>query len=212
MNSPIPPTMDETGPLGFSSEDSELELDPRSDDDAEFLPRPPFRLAGSSLALIGCIAIGAGFLGGVLSQRHHDSGITRTGNGATRAGLTGGTGAARFAGGEGFGAGGFGGAAGAGGTGAGATGTGTGTGGSGTAGSGTSSTAIPSLIGTVASAGPSLAIVTNLGGAKVTVHLGKTTKLTAPYGTSTLTKGESVSVFGTKAADGTITATAVTVT
>jgi Domain of unknown function (DUF5666) len=177
-----------------------------SEDDLEdeFLPRPPRRLATSSIVLIGCAAVAAGFLGGVLVQRHHDTGITRTtaatGRGTPAAAAGGRTGGFGAAAGEGFGTG----------TGGGAGGFGGGTGG--TAGTGSAAgTTIPSLIGTVASVTPTTASVTNLGGQKVVVHLGKSTKLTAAYGTS-LAKGESVSVYGSKAADGSITATAITVT
>jgi hypothetical protein len=177
-----------------------------SDDDAydesEFVPRKPWRVTGLTVILAVCVLIGGGFLGGVLTQKHHDRGLAGgTGAAALRTAFAGRTGG--FGGGTGGFGGGAAGAGAAGGTGT-AAGAGSATGGS------TTATAVPAVIGTVSALTPTAASVTNLGGTKVAVTLSKTTKVTAAYGT-VLKIGDSVSVYGTKASTGTVAATSVTV-
>ncbi|MGX7679888.1 DUF5666 domain-containing protein [Jatrophihabitans sp. DSM 45814] len=176
--------------------------------DADFIPKPPFRLGTLSIALVGLIIVGVGFLGGVLVQKHHDKGSSATagrgGAGATFGGTraaAGGAGAGGFGGQRGGAEGATGGFGGSGGFGT----TGTGSGGQPGAG-----TAIPAVIGTVSSLTGRNMIVQNLGGKKVPVLLAASTVVTAKYG-SILKVGASVAVSGSAAANGLISATSVAV-
>jgi hypothetical protein len=159
------------------------------DSDDDFIPKPPFRFTPLSIGLLALIVIGAGFIGGVLVQKHHDQGSTSSARSGTArvGGFPGG------AAGEGFGA-------------AGGTGTATATG------TGTSATAAatPAVIGTVSSVSGQTLVVKNLGGKSVTVHLSSTTTVTTSWGAA-LKAGQTVSVTGPSATDGSVTATAVTV-
>lgn len=158
------------------------------DSDDDFIPKPPFRFTPLSIGLLALIVIGAGFIGGVLVQKHHDQGSTSSARSGTArvGGFPGG------AAGEGFGA-------------AGGTGTATGTG------AGTSATAAtPAVIGTVSSVSGQTLVVKNLGGKSVTVHLSSATKVTTSWGAA-LKANQTVSVAGTSATDGSVTATAITV-
>jgi hypothetical protein len=156
------------------------------DDDAEFAELPARRHvpAVTKLLVVG-ILVAISFAGGVLVQKQHDAGLTSA--------------IPAFAGGAGgmppF-------LSGAGGTGA------------GSSSGGSSSTAVsgPVLVGTVESVSGGDITVKDFGGATHVVHTGATTGLAttgADWSTS-LPSGTTVSVEGTKAADGTVTATTVT--
>jgi hypothetical protein len=175
----------------------------RDPDDLDLLEppwaAPPLANRWTLLLAAGLLAA-LGFGGGVLVQKNHDAGL---------AGSAGGAGAAAraFARAGGFGgAGGTGGTGGFGGTG-GASGTGT-QAGSGGSGSG-SVTGTPVVVGTVVSVAAGTLVVQNFAGAKVTVKVPAGTPVTST-GLTGLQPGASVSVTGTKAADGTVTATSVT--
>jgi hypothetical protein len=145
----------------------------------------------TSILAVGIIAA-AGFAGGVALQKNHDVGLT-TASTTTGAGR-----ASAFAGaGGGFG-GGAGGGAGGSGTTAGGTTNGTG-----------AAAATPAVVGTIASVSGSTITVKNFAGTTVTVHIPATASVTTP-GLTPLTAGMTASVVGAKAADGSITATAVT--
>ena len=156
------------------------------DDDAEFADLPPKRHvpALTKLLVVG-ILVGISFAGGVLVQKQHDAGQTSS--------------VPNFAGGAGglpgFNAGG--GAAG------GAPSTG---GGAPVAASG------PVLVGTVESISSSDITIKDLGGTTHVVHTSATTGLSttgADWSTSLL-PGSIVSIDGTKADDGTVSATTIT--
>jgi hypothetical protein len=210
------PTVEETFFPGIGSvavSDPPMDGPPPIDDDEDFAPRPRFRLSALSILLIVILIAGIGFLGGVSVGKNHAS--TSSGTGAAR---TGGTARGAF-GGEGF-AGFGGGAAGAGGAGTAGTGTaGTGTAGTGTAGTGTGGTgtataaATPVVIGTISSVSGKTVVVKNLGGTSITVHLSATTTVTKLASTtaSALAAGQAVSVYGTTAADKSVTATNLTI-
>ena len=155
---------------------------PEGDDDLDLAP-PPRRHLGAltGTLLAGLLAAGT-FAGGVLAQKSHDRGLLA---GATvgRAGRT-----AAFAGGAGGGGAGGGGA------------------GSGTAAAG------PVVIGTVVSSTGTSLVVKNFAGRTVTVSLGEGTAVTrsTAVAPAALRPGTAVSITGTTAPDGSVTATAVT--
>jgi hypothetical protein len=187
------------------------------DEDDDFLPKPKAKLGRMSLILAAVLVAGAGFLGGIWTQKNHGTAAgAATGGFGTRQGITGAqTGEGGFGGrtGTGTGAGGTGTGIGAGtGTGAGGTGTGTGTGAGGTGTGGGTTAAVPAVIGTVTVLTGSEMVVQNLGGKQVSVHLSATTTVSKKFGVADLTVGKTVSVAGTTAADGSVTATLVTVT
>jgi hypothetical protein len=168
---------------------------------------PPRRVSRFTVILAAGVVAALGFAGGGLVQKQHDAGLAGASNSGAaaarsfaRANGFGGTGAT---GGFGAGAPGTGGTAGSGAAGSGAAGSGgTGSGGSGAA-SGT-----PVVVGTVVSVGQGTLVVQNFAGAKVSVHVPAGTPVTAASLTG-LRAGMTVSVTGTKAADGTVTATSV---
>ena len=185
-----------------------------SDPDAEDLDlldqvwTPPQRVSRLTVILAVGVVAALGFAGGVLVQKQHDAGLAGASNSGTAAA------ARQFARANGFGGagapGGFGaGAPGIGGTaGSGAAGTGgTGSGGTGSGGTGSAS-GTPVVVGTVVSVGRGTLVVQNFAGAKVSVHVPAGTPVTAASLTG-LRAGMTVSVIGTKAADGTVTATSV---
>jgi hypothetical protein len=138
------------------------------------------------LLAVGVLAVAA-FIGGVLVQKNHDAGLASASGTRARA-------AGAFPAG-GFPAGGFGA-----GTGAGA--------GAGAGGPTAAAAAPPVVVGTVAAVKGSDLTVKNFAGATVVVHVPAGTPVTLP-GLIPLAPGMTVSVTGTKAADGSVTATAV---
>lgn len=164
----------------------------------------PHRVGRVTLLLAGGLVAALGFAGGALVQRSHDGGLASTGGaGAGAAGRA-------FARSGGFG--GFGTPTGGG---SGTGGSGTGTGGQGTdsggrAGSaGGAGTGAPVVVGKVLSVGAGSVVVENFAGTKVTVRVPATAAVTTT-GLTGLRPGATVSVTGTKAADGSVTATSVT--
>jgi hypothetical protein len=193
--------------------------DPSDDDDLfdsgdDAFHRPGRTNGWTRLLLFALIGV-IGFGGGVLAQKSHDTGLTSSAGGATAFRPRSGT--AGSATGGGFGAGGFG-PGGPGGFGNGQAGqqagqgANAGAGGNGAGGNGGSagSEALPVVVGTVTDVAAGRITVTNFGGKAVPVAIGPTTTITLT-GTTSLTKGLSASVIGTKGADGTVTATAITV-
>lgn len=177
-----------------------------ADEDLDLLVEVNRKPSRTTVLLAVGILASVAFLGGAVVQKNF---------GETSAGATPGAGAGGFAaraGGNAGGYGGFGGAGGApgGGTQAGGT-TGTAGGAGGTA--GTTAAATPVVVGTVAKISGSSLTVKNLGGksVQVTVPAGATITLVAGKTLTTLKTGATVSVAGKTAADGTVTATSVTV-
>jgi hypothetical protein len=158
------------------------------DDDLFAGWEPQRRVTRLTVVLAACLLVVAGFAVGAVVAKRATSGTT-----ATAAGLAGAGGAAAR---EGFG--GFGGGAG-GFRGGGTTGAGT------TGGAGTGS---PVVVGTVASVAANRITVTNFAGKTVVVRVPPRTPVTTP-GLGGLKKGQTVSVEGTRASDGSVTATAV---
>jgi hypothetical protein len=171
-----------------------------------------------AVAILAAVA----FIGGVAAQKHWGgTSSTAAGGFAARAGAVGRT-AGRTGGfgeGGGFGgAGGFeggtGGFTGQAGTGAGAGGTAAaGGGGGGTAaGGGTASTGTPVVVGTVSKVSGTTITVKNFAGKSVTVKVpaSASVTVTGKAALKGLKAGESISVVGTKASSGTVTATSVT--
>ena len=160
--------------------------DPAPDDDAEFAELPPKRHvpALTKLLVVG-ILVAISFAGGVLVQKQHDASQTSA--------------LPAFAGG-------------AGGLPAFLTGGGAAGGASSTGGSSSAAASGPVLVGTVESVSGGDVTVKDLGGTTHVVHTSATTGLAttgADWSTS-LPPGTTVSVEGTKAGDGTVTATTVT--
>lgn len=172
--------------------------------DSEFAPQPRKRLGKLTAVLVALLVAGGGFLAGVQVQKHQTTPAASAASAFARRG----TGAAAGEGGfTGFGGG-------AGGTGRGTGGTGgTGTGGTGTGGTGSggagSTTSIPAVIGQIVSVNGDTVVVKNLGGKLITVKLSGTTTVTQVSTVAALKAGQNVTVAGTTAADGTVTATSV---
>jgi hypothetical protein len=208
-------------------------VEPVDDDDLDLLADSGNRPGRFTWILVGAIVAALTFLGGVAVQKHYggssSSPISFAGAGArTGAGGTGtrglGYGGAGGAGGAG-GYGSFGGFAGGAGAGTGvagqgqgqqggsAAGTGSGAAGSGAAGSGAAA-ATPVVVGTVSKLSGSTLVVKNFGGKSVTVKITAATTFSLPakLAVSGLKKGTSVSVAGSTAKDGTVTASSVTAT
>jgi hypothetical protein len=160
----------------------------------DFIPRAPHRIGKLTIALSGALLLTGGFLGGVLTQKHHDTGLTasRTGGGAAAR-----TGAGQFAG--------FGGAGGARGSAAPSASGSSGTGGS----TGSTDTNGPAVIGQIVSVNGSTVVVQNLGGKRVTVHLGTDTEVSTKAKPTDLKAGQPVTVSGSTAADGSVTASTI---
>jgi Domain of unknown function (DUF5666) len=159
------------------------------EDDADITALPPRRRVPALtkllfVAILGTLAFG----GGVLVQKQHDASLT-----ASPASL-----ASLFAGGLPAGGGG--------GLGAGPTASGSPTGGTGSTG------VVPVLIGTVESVNGSDLTVKDLGGTSHVVHATATTTISVASAdwSASLKVGATVSIQGSKAADGSVTATAVT--
>ena len=162
------------------------------EDDADITALPPRRRVPTLTKLLFVAIVGAlAFGGGVLVQKQHDAALTSAARVPNFASL--------------FGAGGPPGGVGAGGPSAStATGAGSGAGGS--------TSAVPVLVGTVESVSGSDLTVKDLGGKSHVVHATASTTLSVvgPDWSGSLKTGATVSVQGTKAADGSVTATMVT--
>jgi hypothetical protein len=175
------------GDGGGNQADSDDELD------SEFVPQPRRRIGALTIALAALLVAGAGFLAGVQVQQHQGSAGTATDSNAfARRGGTGGggTGGGGF---SGFGA-----------------GAGSGTGADAGSGAGAvAGTAGPVVIGQIVSVTGDTVVVRNLGGKEVTVKLSSDTTITQTAKVSDLKAGQTVSVSGSTAADGSVTATAV---
>jgi hypothetical protein len=189
-------------------------------DDLDLLAESGRKVTRITVILMAAILAGVAFLGGAVVQKQWGStSSSGFGTGGTAAaGRAGGFGAEGGFGGQagGFGGGaegGFGGAAG--GTTGGTTG-GTGTqGGQGTGTGSTGSTgtsATPVVVGTVTKVSGRTLSVKNFGGKTITVKVPKGTTITSSSDSalSGLAKGASVSVAGSTASDGTVTATSIT--
>lgn len=169
-------------------------------------PRRVSRL--TVLLVVGLVAT-SGFAAGVLMQRHHDAGLISASAGGAAA-------ARNLARGNGLG--GFGGTPGQAdppgrpGIGGGEAGPGQsamGPNGRSAGGDPGSSAGTPVVVGTVVSVGSGALVVQNFAGTKVTVRVPAGTPVTA-VGLTGLRPGATVSVIGTKASDGTVTASMVT--
>ena len=178
--SPAPPLPTQPDPATFGE-----------DDDADITAVPPRRRVPALTKLLFVAIIGTlAFAGGVLVQKQHDAALTSASRTPDFASLFAGGGVPT-------------------GPSAGGTGTGATAGGS-TAGGSTG--AVPVLIGTVESVSGSDLTVKDLGGTSHVVHATATTTLSVVSAdwSGSLKAGATVSVQGTKAADGSVTATVVT--
>ena len=168
------------------------------EDDADLAAVPPRRRVPALTKLLFVAIIGAlAFGGGVLVQKQHDATLTSASRVPDFASLFGAGGLPTGAGPR---------------AGAGAS-SAPGIGGAGTGGSAAGSTGdVPVLIGTVESISGSDLTVKDLGGATHVVHGTATTVLSVISAdwSGSLKTGATVSVQGTKAPDGSVTATAVT--
>jgi hypothetical protein len=189
-----------------------------ADDDLDLLAEVNRKPSRATVLLIAGILATLAFVGGVVVQKHYGGTTTAAGPGGAggfagrQGGTAGGAGGYGGFGGGGASGGGLGGgqAGGQAGTGqAGAAAGGAGAGGTGTG----SAAATPVVVGTVAKMSGSSLTVKNLGGksVKVKVPEGASITLVAGKTLTTLKVGATVSVAGTTAADGTVTATSVTV-
>ncbi len=159
----------------------------------------PRRTSKATALLAAGIVAAAGFAAGAYLQRSHDQGLIPTASAGAGAGAR-----AGFGGGAGFGgAAGFGGGT----AGAGGTGRASGAAGAGQAGAGAAAQA-PAVVGTVSAVHGSTVTVKNFGGAAIEVHVSDTTSVTS-VGLGGLKPGATVAVFGTKAGDGSVTATSI---
>jgi hypothetical protein len=160
--------------------------DRAADDDAEFAELPPKRQvpALTKLLVVG-ILVAMSFAGGVLVQKQHDASQTS----AVPGGVGGAGGLPAFL------------------TGAGAT-----VGGSSTGGRPSTAASGPVLVGTIESVSGGDITVKDLGGKTHAVHTGATTgfAVTGADWSTSLPPGTTVSIEGTKADDGTVTATTIT--
>ena len=162
--------------------DADMGADPDDDLFGDWEPRRVPRL---TVVLAAAVLVVAGFaVGAVIAKRSAPA--------SSAAGAGGAAAAARFAGQNGAG---FGGSAGFGGGGAGAGGSG-------------ANAAAPAVVGTVEYVGAGRLVVKNFAGAQVVVHVPAGTPVTTT-GLTGLTKGRTVSVQGTRASDGSVTATAI---
>lgn len=194
----------ETAELEPRAADADLlALPPRADDlGAALAARPPrAKLPRVTTSLVAAVLICAGFLGGVLVQKHLGGSNSRGGGNFSFAGGTrGGTGAGATGTGGGF----FG--RGGGGTG---TGTGTGTGGSGTGTGGAGGGAITGKVTVVS--GKTLYVTAADGSVYTVTTTGTTTvNVTAPGSISQLKPGQTVVISGNSDNNGNVTATSIT--
>jgi hypothetical protein len=159
-------------------------------DDDEFgaAPGKQRRVPPLTGLLVLGVALALSFTGGVLIQKHHDAGTTAASTGAATA-------SGGFPGGAG---GGFPGAA--------------PSAGSAASGGSSATTSGPVVIGTVVSIKGQTMTVKDLGGKRHVVHLTASTKTTktTTIAVGALPAGTTVSVEGTKNADGSVGATAIT--
>lgn len=172
---------------------------PFEDDDDLLDVTPPRRPSRVTAALLAGIVAAAGFAGGAYVQKRHDAGLT-----SAAAGPAGGAAAFR---------GGFGGTAprgveAPGGFGDAAPGAGSGAGSGGAAGG--SGTAAPAVVGKVVAVSGTTLTVRNFAGRTVKVTVPDGASVTTAVPLPSLKAGTSVSVTGTAAVDGTVTATGVT--
>jgi hypothetical protein len=164
-----------------------------ADEDMDLLAAVNHKPSRLTVILLAAILAAAAFGGGVLVQKHYGASSTA----ATGTGLP--SGFPSFAGGGGF-PGGAGGPS--------VTGTGGGGGGAG----GGAATNTPSVVGTVVKVSGTTVTVKNFAGKTVTVKVpaGTTISLSSTLSLTGLKSGTTVSVVGTTAADGSVTASAVT--
>ena len=155
-------------------------------------PRRTNRL--TAVLVAGLVAV-AGFAAGVIVQKQHDANLTATPT-AGFAGAGAGAGRQRAGGSTGLGAGGA------------LPGTSSGAGAGAAAPSGAAASGVPVVVGTVKSISGTTLVVTNFAGTAVTVQVPASATVTSS-GLGGLAVGVPVSVEGSKAADGTVTATAV---
>jgi hypothetical protein len=151
---------------------------------------PPKRTNRLTVVLLVALLVVGGFAGGVLAQKHHDTGLLAAGAGARRAGTGAGSGAGGGWQGDRPTA-----APGA---------------GSVTDDQGGAGTEPPVVVGTVRTVDADAIEVTDPTGAVVRVFVPKTATVTT-LGLGALAYGTPVAVAGTKAVDGSVTATSVTV-
>jgi hypothetical protein len=185
---PIPdePTSDDELPAGLHPEDP--------DDEWAVTPARGFRVRAATGALILLVVLAGGFWGGALAEKHHGTGTSSTlaslraaaRSGALGRGTAGATGTA--GGGAGFGAGGF------------------GAGGTGFGGAGGAATT-----GTVIGEQGNTLYVSDANGNIVKVVVGKQTTVTrtGPATLSGLKNGDTVVVSGSRASNGSVSATSV---
>jgi len=170
-------------------------VDPLSDEtgldvEEEFLPRAKQRLGPLTLSLFALLIASLGFLGGIVVQKHSSSsspGRSNSNGSFNPANVAGGFGGRR-----------------------------TGQGGSTNDapaqadGLGSTSTdAAPAVIGTVVSVNGATAVVKNIAGKQITVHLNDDTTISKAGTTADLQPGTTVTVSGSSATDGSVTATSV---
>jgi hypothetical protein len=192
---------------GHEGSDPSWEAAPVSaaDDDLDLVAEVNHRPGRTTVLLIAGILATVAFIGGVAVQKTFGETSAAALPGAAAGGLAG-----RAAGANGFG--GFPGAGQAGGAAPGAAAGPGATAGAGAGGAG-GAAATPVVVGTVTKLSGSALTVKNLGGksVKVTVPEGATVTLVAGKSLTTLKTGATVSVAGTTATDGTVTATSITV-
>jgi hypothetical protein len=195
------PGGDGTGP------DDDMRAD--ADDDL-FGDWEPRRISRLTVVLAAAVLVVGGFaVGAVIGKRSAPAATAATAAGAAAGGRFAGQNGAGFGGGTGFG-----GAGGARGAGAGAAGAGGGAGTAGGAGAAGAAggagigTGTPVVVGTVQSVSGARLVVKNFAGAQVVVRVPAGTPVTTT-GLAGLNKGRIVSVQGTRAADGSVTATAI---
>lgn len=205
------PTADATPATGGPGDDLAAEypraggaLAPRNDrgeagaDDLDLLGPDPSRpkLGRLGALLAAGIVAALAFTGGVLVQKNHDRGLS----GAARGGMPGigdqegaaqrgPDGGAGMPGGDG----------------------GTGAGGSTTDSGSSGASATPVVVGSIVSVKGSALTVKNFAGKSVTVHVPDDTPVTVPGLSGAVRAGATVSVTGTTATDGTVTAATITV-
>lgn len=168
--------------------------------DDEFVPPAPHRYNAITLALAAAMLVAAGVFAGVMLQKHQGS--SRTTGAASAAGVRAGN-FGNFGGGEFRG---FGGAAPGGAAPGGAA-----PGGAAPGGDASATSTVPAVIGSVTAIKGSSLTVRNLGGTSVTVTTSTTTAITTHGLDSRLKVGDEVVVLGTRQANGSVAATAVTV-
>jgi len=182
-------------------------------DDLDLLAEPVRRVTRLTLILIAAVIAGVAFVGGVVVQRQVGGSAGTAGGGAASAMPGGASGFGGFgaeSGGFGGGANGFGGGSGD------ADGSDADTGrtdaGRGGAGADSASSGAPVVVGTVTRISGRTLTVKNFAGSVITVKVpvGTTISDSSKTALGGLTKGVAVSVVGSEAADGTVTASSIT--